>query len=324
MPGYIVDPNPNGDAVVTGQMTIIDQNDAPPITAYIAPNFTTQQVYDANKDGALQYTPNYAVTPLVLTPHVYAGDVLNIAPLLDGIHWTKNDPSGPFISINPQLTISANKTPGSQPDTYYFHGVYTYKDLGLDTQVTIPVTVSIVSTGIDGEDATPGGTEPPLTIKNFASIKDTPPVATKGTINNPLLLTGHSSHGKPITVKFRGNISGPHAATARLERRKNGGAWIIRGEWVSAYNNMSPGVAISHFHTVALIGDWESGSEWETITIGTHTIAEISFIDIPGIGVIDYRISWVNTSTIIGELGWVWQDYLGYAWELETEEVVNP
>jgi hypothetical protein len=249
--------------------------------------------------------------------------VFNIAPLLDGIHWTKNDPSGPFISINPQLTISANKIPGSQPDTYYFHGVYTYKDLGLDTQVTIPVTVSIVSAGVDGEDATPGGTEPPLTIKNFASISDMPPINSTGIINTPLMLTGHSSYGKPITVKFRGAVIGPQEATARLERRRNGGAWVIRGEWVSSPLNLSPGITFSHYHVSILSGSLYN-LDWETLAVGIHTVAEISFTDTPGTGVVDYRVTWVNTVLVPSVGVWGWPNYMGYAWELETEEVVNP
>jgi hypothetical protein len=53
-------------------------------------------------------------------------------------------------------------------------------------------------------------------------------------------------------------------------------------------------------------------------------MTEITIVDTPGTGVIDYRITWLGTVPVIGVSGWSWVNYMGYAWELETEEVVNP
>lgn len=55
-------------ALATGQITIIDYNDALTLTGFIGSNHTRTQMY--NPDNA-SYTPDWATTNLVLTPSLY-------------------------------------------------------------------------------------------------------------------------------------------------------------------------------------------------------------------------------------------------------------
>ena len=60
--------------VSTGQITIVDNNDAKPITLFISANKAVQQVSTKN-DTAGSYVPDYAASALVLTPKIYVGGV---------------------------------------------------------------------------------------------------------------------------------------------------------------------------------------------------------------------------------------------------------
>ena len=55
--------------VATGQITIIDYNDALTLSGFITSNVVKTQMYNPDNDS---YTPNWASSPfLVLTPSLY-------------------------------------------------------------------------------------------------------------------------------------------------------------------------------------------------------------------------------------------------------------
>ena len=55
-------------AIATGQISIIDYNDALTLTGFISSNHPKTQMYNPDNAG---YTPNWASTNLVLTPSLY-------------------------------------------------------------------------------------------------------------------------------------------------------------------------------------------------------------------------------------------------------------
>lgn len=63
--------------VSTGQLTIVDQNDAKPITALISANRALQQAYSKD-NGVETYIPNWTTNTVVLTANVFVGGV-NVA-----------------------------------------------------------------------------------------------------------------------------------------------------------------------------------------------------------------------------------------------------
>jgi len=92
-------------AIATGQITIIDYNDALSLTGFIGTNASTTQIYNPDNGS---YAPNWANTPyMVLTPSLFimgtATDIIaNNA--IQSIKW--------FDSIAPTVELLANATYG--------------------------------------------------------------------------------------------------------------------------------------------------------------------------------------------------------------------
>jgi len=58
--------------VSTGQITIVDTNDARSITAFLSANQGTQQVYTKD-ESTVGYTPSWFSTPIIITPQISVG-----------------------------------------------------------------------------------------------------------------------------------------------------------------------------------------------------------------------------------------------------------
>jgi hypothetical protein len=58
--------------VSTGQITIVDTNDARSITAFLSANQGTQQVYTKD-ESTVGYTPSWFSTPIIITPQISIG-----------------------------------------------------------------------------------------------------------------------------------------------------------------------------------------------------------------------------------------------------------
>lgn len=160
--------------VSTGQITIIDQNDAKPITAFISANTSLQTVYTKN-DTSETYIPNWASSSLELTPKIYVGGVGTSLDLssntvqITNRKWTRNSVGGaviydggtttqdetsftttsPFtVSANGiKLTISQNLKPDAVQYPIYFECDYVDPTTGLITHIVTSVTLSLVKTG---------------------------------------------------------------------------------------------------------------------------------------------------------------------------------
>ena len=134
--------------VSTGQFTIVDNNDAKPITAFIAANGSTQQIYTLD-DAAVTYLPDYTTSNLTLTPKVYAGTTTDIAATLTNKSW-KTALGGATLPNGASTTYVVNTntlTPAAPSITYYFEGDYTDTVTGLMTHIIAQISLNQVKTG---------------------------------------------------------------------------------------------------------------------------------------------------------------------------------
>ena len=145
--------------VTTGQITIVDNNDAKSITAFLAGSDTFQQAYSKD-NGAESFTPSRVTTNLVVSAKVYAGGTINIADQLTSPTWSWTAggsaiTSGSGVTVvasvgsMPTITFSDNTqvTTISPSKTLYFQGNYVDTFTGLITTVVCSVTISLLQIG---------------------------------------------------------------------------------------------------------------------------------------------------------------------------------
>ena len=168
--------------VTTGQITIVDNNDARPITSYITANPGPQQVYTKD-ESTVSYTPDWttvnANTGAVLTAKVFIGGVSSaqdVTGQLSNRRWTFDlstavTGTGALISSNARmaaafvsgagltytaahpngaastLTIKSNMLDSVSQAVIYFEGDYTDPVTGLVSHVVASLTLGMVRTG---------------------------------------------------------------------------------------------------------------------------------------------------------------------------------
>lgn len=171
--------------VSTGQITIVDNNDAKPLTAYITANPSIQQIY--SKDESTQsFLPDWFTantnTGIQLTPRVFVGSTTGateVTAILSNKRWTTVIGAGniyngsattqnttdfvdssfgalatPFtvsvdgaVNANNYLRIRGNLKDTTGSFTVFFEGDYTDTVTGLVTHVIAQITLSTVRTG---------------------------------------------------------------------------------------------------------------------------------------------------------------------------------
>lgn len=134
--------------VSTGQLTIVDQNDARPITAFVSANGPLQQIFTKDESTSI-YTPDRTSSPLTLTANVYVGGVgaaSEVAAMLTNRKWSTTF-DGTSIGANPTLVVNTNLTEIAPTVTYYFQGDYTDPVTGLSNRVNAQITLNLVKTG---------------------------------------------------------------------------------------------------------------------------------------------------------------------------------
>lgn len=159
--------------VSTGQLTIVDNNDARPITAFISANPGTQQIYTKD-ESAVTFTPNWTTVNsnagLELRARVYAGAasgpeeitgqltnkkwsyVIDGAAITTGSAPTSDFESGGTLTVTndttqAKLNIKANLKVGNAPEQIFFSGDYTDPVTGLVSRITAQITLTQVKTG---------------------------------------------------------------------------------------------------------------------------------------------------------------------------------
>lgn len=166
--------------VSTGQITIVDNNDAKPITAFVSANAALQQVFTKD-DTSVAYIPNYYTTALVLTPKIYVGGVTSASDLSSSTtqiinrRWTTTIGAGniyngtattqdttnfvqtdgstvvtsPFtVSANGlTLTIAGNLKEATKTYSIFFEADYKDPATGLVTHLIADVQLGVLKTG---------------------------------------------------------------------------------------------------------------------------------------------------------------------------------
>lgn len=133
--------------VSSGQITIVDNNDARPISAVIIANKATQQIYTKD-ESAIIYTPNWATSPLVLTAKVYvgaSGGAVESAAILTNRRWSTDLSTS--LGSGTTYSVDGNLPPNSSPVTYYFEGDYTDPVSDLVSHVVASIVISQIKTG---------------------------------------------------------------------------------------------------------------------------------------------------------------------------------
>lgn len=163
--------------VSTGQLTIIDQNDARSITAFLTAGGGTQQVFTKD-DTTTTFIPDWFATALTLTPtiaisglttnQVWASLINKQFALTAGgtalatgttstsfVNSSNTDISTPFTvthGANGATTVSTLAVKGNLKDTVtsytvFFDADYLDSATGLTTHITCQITLSTVKTG---------------------------------------------------------------------------------------------------------------------------------------------------------------------------------
>jgi hypothetical protein len=166
--------------VSTGQITIVDNNDAKPITAYITANPGAQQVYSKD-ESLISYTPDWTTvngnTGLALSAKVFVGGVggaTEVTGQLTNRRWSTDlstaltgtgaaissaatlnavfvASGGTFTVVHSAsvstLTLKANMQDTVAQAVIYFEGDYTDPATGLTSRVVAQIQLGVVKTG---------------------------------------------------------------------------------------------------------------------------------------------------------------------------------
>lgn len=167
-----------GTLVSTGQITIVDTNDARPITAYLTSNPGTQQVFSKD-ESTVSFTPSWMTangsTGIQITPKVYVGAVGGSSEVTNSLTNRKfcltvggtalaaGTTSSDFVNdsnaavANPFTVLTdANNTylriKGNLKDTVasypvHFEADYTDPATGLVSHIVCSITLNTVKTG---------------------------------------------------------------------------------------------------------------------------------------------------------------------------------
>ena len=167
--------------VSTGQITIVDNNDARPITGYITANPGPQQAYSKD-ESSVSYAPDWTTVNgnlgILLTAKVFIGGVgaaQDITGQLTNRRWSMDQANAitgtnALISSNAQMAAAFNSGAGFtftvvndasgsslriksnilgtlQQVTVFFEGDYTDPSTGLVSRVLSQLTMGLVRTG---------------------------------------------------------------------------------------------------------------------------------------------------------------------------------
>ena len=134
--------------VSTGQITIVDNNDARPLTAFITASQGTQQVFTKD-ESTVTSIPNWVSTPNVLSARVFAGsptEAMDVTAQLTNRRWS-NDLTTSIGSAT-TLAVNTNMDPAVQTQrVFYFEADYTDPTTALVSRIVAQITLSVVRTG---------------------------------------------------------------------------------------------------------------------------------------------------------------------------------
>lgn len=181
--------------VASGQITIVDVNDARAITASLTSTQPLQQTYTKD-DNTETYSPNRTTTNLVIKANVsisgvngnYASSLTNKKWFYDATEADSGTPvtvggipvgsGGVAIVDTHQCTISNNMSINTPNRSIYFEGDYVDPVTNLTTHVVATTTLSIVTTGSNAIHVRVDPSAPTIkkadnTTKNFVRVTAT-------------------------------------------------------------------------------------------------------------------------------------------------------
>lgn len=196
--------------VSTGQLTIVDQNDAKPITALVSASRALQQAY--SKDNGVElYTPNWTTSTVVLTANVFVSGV-NVAndPACTGHVWSTSF-NGTSVGSAVSYTHNTNIAPATGAVTYYYKCTYTDPITSVQTRIDAQITLSVVQTGtnavfiqISGQDVIKKAEG---TTKNVAVMK-AELVRSSGYDSDNLQYRWYSVSSAGVATKLHSTVPG--------------------------------------------------------------------------------------------------------------------
>lgn len=161
--------------VSTGQITIVDNNDARPITAFITASNGTQQIYSKD-ESVVSSIPDWSVSNNVLSAKVYVGGstaAVDVTAQLTSRKWSNDLDNS--IGSGTSLTINTNLDPAILASkVYYFEGDYSDPITGLVSHIIAQITLTALKTGTNAVYLLPRGTmaiqESDSSTKNVAVV----------------------------------------------------------------------------------------------------------------------------------------------------------
>jgi hypothetical protein len=190
--------------VTTGQLTIVDNNDARSISAVLTASSGTQQVYTSN-DSITPYLPSWFTNNLILTPQVSVGGLTagqawaalinkKFCLTANGTALTTASTSSSFVNdagtiISAPFTVTHASTGSTTASTFtvkgnlldsvgqftvFFDADYVDVATGLTTHITCQITLNTVKTGTNAVFINLRGTtvieESTSNVKNVAAV----------------------------------------------------------------------------------------------------------------------------------------------------------
>ena len=130
--------------VSTGQITIVDNNDAKPITGFITSSGPTQQTYTKDESSVI-WAPDWSSAPITLSAKVYVGSTTDVSANLTNKKWSTDLSTS--IGTSNTFTVNTNLTDAAPAKIYYFEGDYTDLATGLSSHIICQIQVTLVKTG---------------------------------------------------------------------------------------------------------------------------------------------------------------------------------
>lgn len=135
--------------VSTGQITLVDNHDGRPLTAYITASNGTQQIYSKD-ESTVAYSPDWVASPNTLSAKVYiagAAGATDVTNQLTNRKWTL-DGNATSLGSGTTLIVNTNRDPAVKSQfNYQFEGDYTDPLTGNVSKVIASITLSVLKTG---------------------------------------------------------------------------------------------------------------------------------------------------------------------------------
>ena len=243
--------------VSSGQITIVDNNDARPISAVITANKSTQQIFTKD-ESSTSYTPNWAISPLVLTAKVYVGSTgsaVESAAQLSNRRWSTDLSTS--LGNGVSYSVDTNLPSNSAPVTYYFEGDYTDPVTDLVSHVVASIVLSQVKTGTNAVY---------IQIRGTLVIEQSSTSAKNNAVVVADLVRAAGVDNDDVNYRW---FAPPHAAANQIDGNLNNVTTLYGLQDTAAVNA----------NRVGVIGQYQTGSGTATESIALTNVPNAGWVD---------------------------------------------